>query len=64
MSGSRPERVLDPVCGMTVDVARAGLAVTEIELPLSHRATGRSWRGFVHRGRQLADFVAVFLARA
>ncbi|MBA2488888.1 MAG: hypothetical protein H0V36_06115 [Chloroflexi bacterium] len=23
MSGSRPERVLDPVCGMTVDVARA-----------------------------------------
>ena len=30
MSGSRPEHVLDPVCGMTVDVARAeadGLAV-------------------------------------
>ena len=23
MSGSRPERVLDPVCGMTVDVASA-----------------------------------------
>jgi len=23
VSGSRPERVLDPVCGMTVDVARA-----------------------------------------
>lgn len=23
MSGSRPERVLDPVCGMTVDVAKA-----------------------------------------
>ena len=23
MSGSRPERVLDPVCGMTVDVATA-----------------------------------------
>jgi YHS domain-containing protein len=23
MSGDRPERVLDPVCGMTVDVARA-----------------------------------------
>lgn len=23
MSGSRPERVSDPVCGMTVDVARA-----------------------------------------
>lgn len=23
MSGSRPDRILDPVCGMTVDVARA-----------------------------------------
>lgn len=23
MSGTRPERVLDPVCGMTVDVAKA-----------------------------------------
>ena len=23
MSGSRPEHILDPVCGMTVDVARA-----------------------------------------
>ena len=23
MTGSRPERVLDPVCGMTVDVAKA-----------------------------------------
>lgn len=23
MSGNRPERVLDPVCGMTVDVAKA-----------------------------------------
>jgi YHS domain-containing protein len=23
LSGSRPERVLDPVCGMTVDVAKA-----------------------------------------
>lgn len=26
MSGSRPERVLDPVCGMTVDVAAAEAA--------------------------------------
>jgi glycosyltransferase involved in cell wall biosynthesis len=49
--------------GMTVDVARAGLRITEVELPLTHRATGRTLGGFVHRGRQLADFLAVYLAR-
>lgn len=49
--------------GMTVDIARAGLRVREIQLPLAHRATGRSWRGFVHRGRQLGDFLAVYVSR-
>ena len=46
--------------GMAIDVARAGLRVREYPLPLEHRATGRSARGFLHRGRQLADFVAVY----
>ena len=46
--------------GMTIDVARAGLRVREYPLPLAHRATGRSLRGFLHRGRQLADFAAVY----
>jgi hypothetical protein len=49
--------------GMTIDVARAGLRVREVELDLAHRATGRTLRGFVHRGRQLADFLAVYLSR-
>jgi hypothetical protein len=49
--------------GMTVDVARAGFTIRELELPLTHRATGRTLRGFAHRGRQLADFLAVYLAR-
>lgn len=49
--------------GMTVDVARAGLRVREVELPLAHRATGRTWGGFLHRGRQLADFLAVYVDR-
>jgi hypothetical protein len=40
---------------MTIDAARAGLAVTEIELPLDHAATGRDLRGFAHRARQLVD---------
>jgi len=42
---------------MTVDAVRAGLTVEEVELELTHRATGRDARGFLHRGRQLADLV-------
>ena len=49
--------------GMTVDATRAGFSVVEVEVDLEHRATGRSWRGFAHRFRQLLDFVAVWLSR-
>jgi glycosyltransferase involved in cell wall biosynthesis len=48
---------------MNVDAARAGYRVGEVELDLSHRATGKTWRGFVHRARQLADFALVYLNR-
>ena len=48
---------------MTVDADRAGLEIVEVELALAHRATGRDWRGFVHRGRQLVDFAAVYVSR-
>ena len=40
---------------MTIDAARAGLRVEELELDLGHRATGRDASGFIHRGRQLVD---------
>jgi len=49
--------------GMTVDAVRAGYRVSEIELDLAHRATGRSLAGFLHRGRQLRDFFAVYRNR-
>jgi glycosyltransferase involved in cell wall biosynthesis len=49
--------------GMTDDATRAGFKVGEVELDLTHRATGRTLRGFVHRGRQLKDFVLVELSR-
>jgi glycosyltransferase involved in cell wall biosynthesis len=49
--------------GMTVDAARAGFVIEEVPLDLAHRATRRTLRGFAHRGRQLADFVAVYLSR-
>lgn len=49
--------------GMTIDAARAGARVGEVDLDLSHRATGRTLGGFLHRGRQLIDFVRVYFAR-
>ena len=48
----------EPIGG-TVDAIRAGHRVGEVELDLAHRATGRTLAGFLHRGRQLRDFVAV-----
>ena len=49
--------------GMTIDAVRAGHRVCEIELELTHRATGRTPGGFAHRARQLVDFVRVYVAR-
>jgi glycosyltransferase involved in cell wall biosynthesis len=49
--------------GMTIDAVRAGYSLREYELDLSHRASGRSPAGFVHRARQLLDFVRAFLTR-
>lgn len=49
--------------GITVDAVRAGFRLREYELELEHRATGRSLAGFVHRGRQLRDFLRVYLFR-
>jgi glycosyltransferase involved in cell wall biosynthesis len=49
--------------GMTIDAVRAGYRVTELQLELSHRASGRTLAGFAHRGGQLADFVRAYLAR-
>ena len=42
---------------MTIDAARSGLDICEVQLDLSHRASRRDLRGFAHRGRQLFDLV-------
>lgn len=42
---------------MTIDAARAGIPIRELEVALTHRATARDLRGFVHRGRQLSHLV-------
>ena len=49
--------------GMTVDAARGGFRVTEVEIDLAHRATGKTLPGFLHRFRQLRDFVRVYWSR-
>jgi hypothetical protein len=40
---------------LTIDLLRKGLRVTEVEVPLAHRATGTDWRAQLHRARQFAD---------
>jgi glycosyltransferase involved in cell wall biosynthesis len=49
--------------GMTVDAVRAGYRLREYELDLEHRATRRTFAGFVHRAGQLRDFFAVTWAK-
>jgi glycosyltransferase involved in cell wall biosynthesis len=48
---------------MTIDAHRAGFRLVEVELPLEHRATGRTAAGFVHRFRQLLSFARVYFSR-
>ena len=50
---------------MTIDAVRGGFRVTEVPVEgLSHRPTGRSLRGFVHRGRQGLDVARAVGPRA
>lgn len=38
--------------GMALDLIRLGARVWEVEVNMTHRYTGRGWRGFLHRARQ------------
>jgi glycosyltransferase involved in cell wall biosynthesis len=49
--------------GLTIDLLRRGLRVTEVEVDLAHRATGKDWRAVMHRARQFADVAAALAAR-
>jgi len=49
--------------GMTIDLSRKGMRITEVEVPLSHRATGNDWRSQWHRLRQLIDVTKALAAR-
>src|SRR5499427_3062467 len=49
---------------LTIDLLRQGMRVTEVEVPLAHRATGNDWHAQLHRARQLADVARALAARA
>ncbi len=49
--------------GMTIDLARKGMRITEVEVPLSHRATGNDWRSQLHRLHQLIDVTRALAVR-
>jgi glycosyltransferase involved in cell wall biosynthesis len=49
--------------GMTIDALRKGLRVCEIPLDLEHRATGKTLKGFTHRGRQTRDILRAYASR-
>jgi Glycosyl transferase family 2 len=49
--------------GMTIDLARKGMRITEVEVPLSHRATGNDWRSQLHRFRQLVGVTRALALR-
>jgi glycosyltransferase involved in cell wall biosynthesis len=48
---------------LTIDLLRLGLRVTEVEVPLAHRATGNDWQAQLHRARQFADVARALAAR-
>nr|WP_229805828.1 glycosyltransferase [Microbispora rosea] len=49
--------------GMTVDLLRKGFRVIEVEVDMSHRATGTDWRSQLHRAKQLRDVGLALAAR-
>ncbi len=49
--------------GMTIDAARKGFRIMEVEVQMTHAETGRDWQGFLHRGKQFAQVAGVLARR-
>ena len=49
--------------GLTIDLVRQGFRVTEVEVPMAHRATGTDWRAQLHRAHQFAGVARALAAR-
>lgn len=49
--------------GLTIDLLRKGFRVVEVEVEMSHRATGTDWHAQLHRARQLRDVARALASR-
>jgi hypothetical protein len=49
--------------GMTIDLVRQGIAVTEVPVAVEHHHRGRSLGGFAHRGMQGIDIAGALVVR-
>ena len=50
--------------GLTIDALRMGYRVVEVPVGMVHRPSGRSLKGFMHRGRQLVDVLRTLARKA
>jgi len=50
--------------GLTIDVLRAGIKVSEVEAGFQHRVTGTDFAAQVHRGRQYRDVARALAVRS
>jgi hypothetical protein len=49
--------------GLTIEAARQGYTIVEVPVPFAHRATGRDWPGFRHRGKQFVEVGAALFGK-
>jgi glycosyltransferase involved in cell wall biosynthesis len=57
------ERGFGVETALTIDTARKGFKIVEVPLPLTHRLSDRSLKGFLHRGRQFIDIARALSKR-
>ncbi|MEN6519612.1 MAG: glycosyltransferase family 2 protein [Armatimonadota bacterium] len=49
--------------GLTIDAFKMGYKIEEVSVEISHRTTGRTLKGFMHRGEQFRDIARALIAR-
>lgn len=50
--------------GLTIDALRRGYRIVEVPVAMVHRPSGRDVKGFIHRGRQMADVLRILFKKA
>lgn len=48
---------------LTIDAFRAGFRLKEVPVNMTHAETGRTWAGFLHRGKQFSAVAGVLITR-